>query len=61
VAFADHIWKGARNNTLEEEIARQIAQRCNEPFWNVYLQLDDIACELAEDAHEKILWQEAIF
>jgi hypothetical protein len=61
VAFADHIWKGARNNTLEEEIARQIAQRCDETFWNVYLQLDDIANELAEDAHEKILWQEAIF
>jgi hypothetical protein len=28
--FADHIWKGARNNVLEEEIARQIAQKCDE-------------------------------
>lgn len=59
VAFADHIWKGARNNTLEEAIVRQIAQRCNEAFWDVYLQLDEIASELAEGAHERILWQEA--
>ncbi len=59
VAFADHIWKGARNNLLEEEIARRIAPLCNETFWDVYLQLDEIADELAEGAHERILWQEA--
>jgi hypothetical protein len=57
VAFADTIWKGKRDEGLEQEIAHQIARRCQEEPWQVYMKLDDIACELAKDAHERILWQ----
>lgn len=57
VAFADTIWKGKRDESLEQEIARQIAKRCQEETWEVYIKLDDIACELAQDAHDRILWQ----
>ncbi len=57
VAFADTIWKGKRNEALEREIAQQIARRCREETWEVYMKLDDIACELAKDAHDRILWQ----
>jgi hypothetical protein len=57
VAFADTIWKGKRDEALEQEMARQIARQCREEPWQVYMQLDDIAQELAKGAHDRILWQ----
>ncbi|GHO88194.1 HD domain-containing protein [Dictyobacter formicarum] len=57
VAFADTIWKGKRNESLEQEIAQQIAKQGQEETWEVFMKLDDIACELAKDAHDRILWQ----
>ncbi|SRR5260370_40135313 len=57
VAFADTIWKGKRDGALEQELASQIARQCRENLWKVYMKLDDIACELAKGAHERILWQ----
>jgi len=57
VAFADTIWKGKRDTFLEQEIASQIASQCRKETWAVYLKLDDIADELAQGAHGRILWQ----
>lgn len=57
VAFADTIWKGKRDERLEQEIANQLARRGQEEPWQAFMKLDDIASELARDAHERILWQ----
>jgi hypothetical protein len=57
VAFADKIWKGKRDEALEQEIAQQIARQCQEELWQVYIKLDDMANDLAKDAHDRILWQ----
>lgn len=57
VAFADTIWRGERNELLEKELVKQIAQRCHEASWSVYMKLDDIATEIAKDAPERLLWQ----
>lgn len=57
VAFADTVWKGKRDTFLEQAIASMIASQCQEEIWAVYMQLDDIAGELAQGAHERILWQ----
>ena len=57
VAFADTIWKGKRDEALEQEIAQQIAIQSQEELWQVYIKLDDIASDLARDAHDRILWQ----
>ncbi|QBD79250.1 HD domain-containing protein [Ktedonosporobacter rubrisoli] len=57
VAFADTIWKGKRNEALEQALALQIAEQCQQEVWEVYMKLDDIACELAKEAHERIIWQ----
>jgi len=57
VAFADTIWKGQRDEVLEHEIVQQIATQCLEETWQVYMKLDDLACDLAQGAHERILWQ----
>jgi len=57
VAFADTIWKGKRDEALEQAIAYQIAQRCQEESWQAYMELDDIACELTKNSDARILWQ----
>ena len=57
VAFADTIWKGKRDEALEQEIAQQIARQCHQELWQVFIKLDNIACDLAKDAHDCILWQ----
>ena len=57
VAFADTIWKGKRDEALEQEMTQQIARQCQEELWQVYIKLDDIANDLAKDAHDRILWQ----
>lgn len=57
VAFADTIWRGERNEFLEKELVKQIAQSCNETPWSVYMKLDDIATDIAKDAPERLMWQ----
>ena len=57
VAFADKIWKGKRDEALEQEIAQQIARQSQEELWQVYIKLDDLASDIAKDAHDRILWQ----
>lgn len=57
VAFADTIWKGKRDEVLEQEIAQQIARQCQEELWQVYMKFDNIASDIAQDAHNRILWQ----
>jgi hypothetical protein len=57
VAFADTIWKGKRDEQLEQALTWHIAQQIQQEPWDVYMKLDDLAEELARDAHERILWQ----
>ena len=57
VAFSDKIWKGKRDQDLEQELARHIASRTQQEDWQVYMKIDDIADELAKGAHERIVWQ----
>ncbi|GCE45226.1 HD domain-containing protein [Thermosporothrix hazakensis] len=57
VAFADTIWKGKRNIELEEALVKRIASQCQQEVWSVYMQFDEIAEELAQDAHHRLLWQ----
>lgn len=57
VAFSDTIWKGKRDTILEQALVSYIASQSQEEVWKVYIKLDEIADELAQGAHERILWQ----
>lgn len=57
VTFADKIWKGKRDEALEQELAQQIARQSQKEAWEVYMELDDMANGIAEDADERIVWQ----
>ena len=57
VAIADNVWKGKRNEPLEEALAAHIATASGQEPWEVWLTLDDILSDLAEPAAERLRWQ----
>jgi hypothetical protein len=57
VAIADNIWKGTRNEALEQALVAHIAHLSGQEPWRVWLTLDDVLSDLAEPAGERLRWQ----
>jgi len=57
VAIADNIWKGTRNEALEQALVGHIAALSGQEPWQVWLTLDDMLSDLAEPAEERLRWQ----
>lgn len=57
VALADSIWKGARRDTLELRVTKEICAACGDEPWQAFQKLDRILTQLAEDASERLEWQ----
>lgn len=57
VAWADKLWRGVRDEQLEEALTQQIAAQTGQPIWQVFAALDDMAAEIAQDADRRLAWQ----
>jgi hypothetical protein len=57
VAAADKVWKGKRDDTLEQALVHRIAALSGQEPWQVWLTLDDILTKLADAAPERLRWQ----
>jgi putative nucleotidyltransferase with HDIG domain len=57
VRIADTIWKGVRNEALEEQLCTLLAERRSEKTWEVFAKLDDIICGITETSDERLRWQ----
>lgn len=57
VSLADKIWKGSRVAELEDLVAAKISQSSALEKWEAYLLLDDIIQKIANDADERLAWQ----
>jgi hypothetical protein len=57
VALADTIWKGKRNERLENALVERIASLTREEAWKVFAEVDDILSEFAIRADERLNWQ----
>lgn len=57
VALADKVWKGKRDDALEQSVADIIAARSGEAVWQVWLQMDDLLSALAASADTRLAWQ----
>ncbi|MES2459029.1 MAG: HD domain-containing protein [Armatimonadota bacterium] len=57
VALADKVWKGKREDLLEQAVADLIAARSGEAVWKVWLQVDDILSDVAAFADERLSFQ----
>ena len=57
VALSDEIWKGGRNDRLESRVSQAIADETGLMVWEVYLWLDQVLVEIAEDADGRLAYQ----
>jgi hypothetical protein len=40
VALADNLWKGKRNNQLEDIVIKKLATKCRKDYWELFLEMD---------------------
>ena len=58
VALADTLWKGQREDALEDRCCRLIAGRCGLDPWRVSIRFYEMTEEIADGAEERLLWQQ---
>ena len=56
VALADYLWRGKRDAALEGAVTSWIANAVGAAPWAVFLDVDDIATDLAQDAPRRLHW-----
>jgi HD superfamily phosphodiesterase len=56
VVLSDYLWRGKRDAALEEALTAWIADAVSAASWAVFLDFDDIATELAQDAPRRLHW-----
>jgi hypothetical protein len=56
VALADYLWTGKRDAALEGAVTSWIADAVSAAPWAVFLDFDDIATDLAQDAPRRLHW-----
>ena len=57
VSLSDTIWKGCRNQELEDLIVSKIASETQGEEWKVFAQLDDILQVIARKGDKRLNWQ----
>jgi putative nucleotidyltransferase with HDIG domain len=57
VAIADKIWKGNRQDDLEQALVYRISLVLSKPEWEVFASLDTILSDLGRDADRRLEWQ----
>lgn len=59
VSLADRIWKGKRDETLEEALCRKLNRSAQTEPWATYLWLDDLLTRLASQADPRLAWHQS--
>lgn len=57
VSLADKIWKGKREEGLEQRVVGRIAAATGREPWSIFMQLDDLLCRIAARADERLAFQ----
>ena len=57
VALADTLWRGKRDEQLEEAISKCIVAQTHQAQWHVFLTLDAIATGITAEADRRLAWQ----
>jgi hypothetical protein len=58
VSLADKIWKGRRQDDLEQLIVARIAAASSEKAWDVFMKFDDVLSRIAAGADERLEYQQ---
>ena len=54
VALADTLWKGSRNNRLENFIVKSIADSLQIDFWDIFIKLDSLFEQISDRGNERL-------
>jgi hypothetical protein len=54
VSLADKVWKGRREEELEQKIVARLAKATGQQPWDVFMKLDELLGELAADADARL-------
>lgn len=54
VALANTIWKGKRNDDLEQALTSLVSRGTGEETWAIWLRLDDVLTAIAASADERL-------
>ena len=57
VSLADKIWKGKRQEDLEQILVHRISLALSKPEWEVFASMDTILTDLARDSDQRLAWQ----
>jgi hypothetical protein len=58
VALADKIWKGQRQEDLEQLLIQRIVAATGDEPWNVFIRLDDLLNRIAAQAEGRLYFQD---
>ena len=56
VALADMVWRGKRDEQLEQLVMQRLAEHCAQEPWAVYAVLDEILQNVTDDAATRLAW-----
>jgi hypothetical protein len=57
VSLADKVWKGKREDSLEQLVVGRIAAATGKETWSIFMQLDDVLCQITAQADERLAFQ----
>jgi HD domain len=55
IALADKLWKGKRENSLENIVINQVAEILNQERWNMFMELDSCFEQIASDGDSRLI------
>jgi len=55
IALSDKLWKGKRENLLEEIVVDRIAELSNQDRWEIYVEMDSCFEKIASDGDSRLM------
>ncbi|MBD2436296.1 phosphohydrolase [Nostoc sp. FACHB-110] len=60
VALSDTLWKGKRNNQLEDLFMKMLVKRSHKEYWELFIEMDSCFEKIASDGHLRLLRSQAV-
>jgi hypothetical protein len=55
IALADTLWKGKRNPQLEDLVIQAVTARCNQDYWDIFVEMDCCFEAIASGGDSRLL------
>jgi HD domain len=55
VALADTLWKGKRNQDLENLVVKKLSKQYSKDYWELFMEMDACFEKIAEDGYSRLM------